>query len=253
MTEKKNKILANKIPKHVAIIMDGNGRWAKSKGNQRIFGHQHGVKAVRDVTEAAAELKIKYLTLYAFSKENWNRPKTEVKGLMSLLVKTMQSELNTLLKNNVKLHIIGDMASLPEKVRKGLEESIKKTEGNTGLNLIIALSYGARWEITNAINHIIADVKSGRINNDITETDFATYLTTKNIPDPELMIRTGGEQRISNFLLWQISYAELYFTEVLWPDFRKNDFFDAILDFQNRERRFGKTSEQTKSKKNDSK
>lgn len=243
----KEKIDIKKLPNHVAIIMDGNGRWAKEKGNQRIFGHKKGVVAVRDVTEASAELGIPYLTLYAFSKENWNRPKTEVIGLMSLLVSTINSETKTLMKNNIRLRVIGDIESLPEKVKKELEKAIEQTKNNSRLNLVLALSYGSRWEILNASKQIAQDVKKGHLDiNNIDEKIFDNYLTTKNIPDPELLIRTGGEQRISNFLLWQLSYAELYFTSVFWPDFRKKNFYDAIVDFQGRERRFGKTSEQRK-------
>ncbi len=243
----KEQINKNKLPVHVAIIMDGNGRWAKKKGNNRLFGHKKGVVAVREVCEASAELGIPYLTLYAFSKENWQRPKSEINGLMSLLVQTIESEMKTLMDNNIKLSVIGDISSLPESVCKGLDKAMDKTKNNERLTLVLALSYGARWEIINAVNKMYEEIKN--INNDdivITEEDFRRHLTTAEMPDPAMLIRTGGEKRISNFLLWQISYSELYFTDVLWPDFRKNDYYKAILDYQARERRFGKISEQTK-------
>lgn len=241
----KENINFEKLPLHIAIIMDGNGRWAKKKGNQRIFGHRNGVKAVREVTEAAAEIGIKYLTLYAFSTENWNRPRIEIDALMQLLVSTINSETETLMKNNVKLISIGDRESLPRQVRAKLEKAINDTSKNTGLTLNLALSYSARWEITKATKDIAADIAKGILKpEDVSEELLSNYLTTKNIPDPELLIRTSGEYRISNFLLWQIAYAEFYFTEKLWPDFRKQDFADAIVNFQMRERRFGKTSEQ---------
>ncbi len=243
----KESIDLNKLPQHVAIIMDGNGRWAKSKGKPRIFGHKNGVRAVRMVTEAAAELQIKYLTLYAFSTENWNRPKSEVDALMSLLVTTINSEIKTLNKNNVRLLTIGDIDSLPENAKNKLLKAVKKTSVNTGLSLVLALSYSSRWEITNAVKNIVKDVINSEISyNEISENLLSDYLTTKNIPDPELMIRTSGENRISNFLLWQMAYTELYFTNVLWPDYDKEHFYEAIVDFQKRERRFGKTSEQIK-------
>jgi undecaprenyl diphosphate synthase len=241
----KDKIKMDRLPGHVAIIMDGNGRWAKQKGNQRIFGHQNGVKAVRDTVEAAAELGLDYLTLYAFSTENWNRPRTEIDALMALLVSTLNSEKKTLLDNNVQLKAIGDLTSLPEKVANQLNKVIDETSLNDGLKLILALSYSGRWEMINAIRNIASDVVDNKMNiNEICDTSFNKYLTTCNLPDPELLIRTSGEYRISNFLLWQIAYAELYFTDTLWPDFRREDFYKAIVNFQSRERRFGKISEQ---------
>ncbi len=244
----KDKIVKQKLPKHVAIIMDGNGRWAKKKGNQRIFGHKNGVKAVREVTEAAGEIGIKYLTLYAFSTENWNRPRNEIDALMSLLVSTINSETKTLLKNNVRLKAIGDKTNLPDKVRQKLQEAIEKTKHGTGLTLILALSYSARWEITNAVQNIVGDAQKNKLDASAIDHELINkYLQTNAYPDPELLIRTSGEYRISNFLLWQIAYSELYFTETLWPDFRKEDFFKAIVEFQLRERRFGKTSEQIQS------
>lgn len=242
---KKDKIQSDKLPQHVAIIMDGNGRWAKKKGNQRIFGHKNGVAAVRDTVEAAAELDIKYLTLYAFSTENWNRPRTEIDALMSLLVTTINSETKTLLDNNVRLLAIGDLKSLPKVVGNKLLEVIEKTTKNTGLSLVLALSYSSRWEIANAVKYIATDVKNNKIDpSQIDANLLEKYLNTAGYPDPELLIRTSGEYRISNFLLWQIAYAELYFTETLWPDFRREHFYDALLSYQNRERRFGKISEQ---------
>jgi undecaprenyl diphosphate synthase len=241
----KEKINKDRLPKHVAIIMDGNGRWAKKKGNQRIFGHQNGVKAVRETVEAGAELGLGYLTLYAFSTENWNRPRTEIDALMSLLVSTLDAEKETLMKNNVRLLTIGDTKNLPEEVQNNLQRIIDTTAGNSGLSLVLALSYSGRWEIANAIREIMVDVKSGKIKNeDVDDCLIQNYLSTRGIPDPELMIRTSGEYRLSNFLLWQLAYAELYFTKTLWPDFGKEDFYEALIDFQCRERRFGKTSEQ---------
>ncbi len=229
----------NNLPKHIAIIMDGNGRWAKQKSKSRIFGHRNGVKSVKETVEYAAEIGINYLTLYAFSTENWQRPKKEVTGLMSLLVSTIKSETKSLMENNIKLTSIGNINMLPEKCKKELNESIKLTSGNTKLNLILALSYSSRWEIKNAIRKIIRDgLKANEISEDIIEQ----YLATKNVPDPELLIRTSGENRISNFLLWQIAYTEFYFCKKLWPDFRKEDLKDAILEYQKRERRFGKTA-----------
>lgn len=243
----KDDIIKEKMPKHTAIIMDGNGRWAQKRGNKRIFGHKNGVKAVRNVTEAAAELGMQYLTLYAFSTENWNRPKFEVDALMSLLVSTINKETPTLQKNNVKLLTIGDTAHLPKDVIRKLNKAKKETESNTGLNLILALSYSSRWEITNAVNNIVSDFKNGKISEDkIDENIIRAYLNTKDIPDPEFLIRTSGEQRISNFLLWQLAYTELYFTDVLWPDYTKEDFYKALVNYQQRERRFGKTSQQLK-------
>lgn len=245
MESLKDQLIIDKLPKHVAVIMDGNGRWAQKKGNSRIFGHQHGVTAVREVTEAAAELGLKYLTLYAFSTENWRRPQREVDALMSLLVSTISSETKTLLKNNVKLNTIGCRECLPKNVLKKLEDSEQATSGNTGLTLTLALSYSSRWEIVEASKKIAEDVLTGKLKTkEITDEVFNKYLTTHNLPDPELMIRTSGELRISNFLLWQIAYSELFFSDVLWPDYRKEDFHEALLDYQKRERRFGKTSQQ---------
>lgn len=240
-----NKIRKDRLPKHVAIIMDGNGRWAKQRNEHRIVGHQHGVEAVRETVETAGELGISYLTLYAFSTENWNRPEDEILGLMEILVDAIEHETPTLMKNNVRLKAIGNLESMPEKVRNKLNESINKTAKNTGLTLVLALSYSSQWEIVNAVKNIAAKVDNDTINVDAIDNDmFANHLTTAGIPDPELMIRTSGELRISNFLLWQLAYAELYFTSVFWPDFTKEEFYKALLDYQNRERRFGKTSEQ---------
>lgn len=241
----KEQINKQNLPSHVAIIMDGNGRWAKKQGKLRLFGHNNGVSSVRAVTEAAAELGIKFLTLYAFSTENWNRPEEEVKGLMSLLIHTIEAETPTLNKNNVRLLSIGDNSRMPEDVRKRLQACIETTKDNTGLTLVLALSYSSRWEITKATQNIAKDIAAGTIKaEEITEELISSYMCTKNIPDPELLIRTSGEYRISNFLLWQIAYSELYFTEVLWPDFQKEDLYKAIVNYQSRERRFGKTSEQ---------
>lgn len=235
----------SKLPSHVAIIMDGNGRWAKQKGEHRIFGHQNGVASVKEVTEAAAELGIHYLTLYAFSTENWNRPKEEVDALMELLVSTIHKEVPTLNKNKIRLKAIGNLKSLPENCYNELMEAIAETSKNDRLTLVLALSYSSKWEIIDSVKQIAEKVKNNTLSIDkIDDAVFSSHLCTHGIPDPELLIRTSGEQRISNFLLWQIAYAELYFTEKLWPDFRKEDFFDSILDYQNRERRFGKTSEQ---------
>lgn len=235
------------LPQHIAIIMDGNGRWAKEKGKLRVFGHQNGVKAVRDTVESAAELGIKHLTLYAFSTENWNRPKFEVNALMELLVSTINKETKTLMDNNIRLNAIGDLEQLPSSCLRELKEAMKKTEANTRMTLHLALSYSSRWEITNAMKQIATKVKNNEISiEELNDSLIDEHLTTKGIPDPELLIRTSGEHRISNFLLWQIAYAELYFTDKLWPDFRKEDLYEAIIDFQSRERRFGKTSEQVK-------
>ena len=241
----RKQIDENKLPSHVAIIMDGNGRWAQHRGLDRIFGHQQGVNAVREVIEAAAELKIRFLTLYAFSTENWGRPDEEVSALMGIMIQSLSNETETLLKNNISLKAIGDLDRLADDVREKLTETITVTSVSTGLNLIIAMSYSARWEITMAARRMSIDAKNGTLDPDsVTEEDFEKYLTTNGIPDPELMIRTSGELRISNFLLWQVAYAEFYFTNTLWPDFGKDDFYKAIIDFQKRERRFGKTSEQ---------
>ncbi|GAB4343772.1 MAG: isoprenyl transferase [Flammeovirgaceae bacterium] len=241
----KEKIDRNNIPQHIAVIMDGNGRWAKKRGAKRIFGHQNAIQAVRETVESTAELGVKYLTLYAFSTENWNRPEMEVMALMKLLVSTIHNETPTLIKNNIRLSSIGEIADLPADCQKELLEAIESTKNNTGMNLILALSYSGRWEIMKAVNQIIEDVRNGKISEKtLTEHQISNYLSTKGVPDPELLIRTSGEQRISNFLLWQIAYTELFFTETLWPDFRKEDVFEAILAYQKRERRFGKTSEQ---------
>ena len=243
----KDKIDFDRLPSHIAIIMDGNGRWAQEKGEDRLFGHLHGVESVRNIVEGAAELSIKYLTLYAFSTENWDRPEYEVTGLMELLVDTIRKEVPTLNKNNIKLHVIGDIKMLPENARKELTEALAETSGNTGLNLVMALSYSSRWELVNAIKNIAKDVQDGKlVSNEITQHTLQQYLSTHDFPDPELMIRTSGEFRISNFLLYQLAYAELYFTDTRWPDFRKENLYEAILDFQQRERRFGKTGEQLK-------
>lgn len=239
------EINKNNLPQHIAIIMDGNGRWAKQQSKLRVFGHQGGVKAVRDTVEGAAELGVKYLTLYAFSTENWNRPKFEVDALMELLVKTINKETKTLMDNDIKLKAIGDIESLPSNCKSNLTEAIAKTANNKRMTLVLALSYSSKWEVLEGIKKIARDVEAKNLNpDDISEEVFASTLTTHNIPDPELLIRTSGEHRISNFLLWQIAYAELYFTDILWPDFRREHLQKAILDYQNRERRFGKTSEQ---------
>ena len=233
----KEKIDKNNVPQHIAITMDGNGRWAEKRGEFRIFGHQNGVKAVKETVEAAAEIGIKYLTLYAFSTENWNRPQKEVDSLMELLISTINKETNTLMKNNIRLATIGNIKNLPLTCRKELKAAIKKTENNNCTTLMLALSYSSRWEIINAIKQII---KKGVTEKEINEDLFSQYLNTKGVPNPELLIRTSGEKRISNFLLWQIAYAELYFTDKFWPEFRKEDLFKAIVEFQSRERRFGK-------------
>lgn len=235
----------DKIPQHVAIIMDGNGRWAKQQGEDRIFGHHEGVNSVREIVEAAAEVGVKYLTLYAFSTENWNRPKEEVDALMELLVATISMETPQLHKNGVKLEAIGNLKSLPVSCFNELQESINTTKNNKGLTLVLALSYSSKWEITASVKEIAEQVAEGKLKpSDITEEIISSHLCTTKYPDPELMIRTSGEHRISNFLLWQLAYAEFYFTDKLWPDFRKQDFFEAINAYQARERRFGKTSEQ---------
>jgi len=241
----KEQINKNRLPKHVAIIMDGNGRWARQRGNKRVFGHKNGVTAVRDTVEGAAEIGIKYLTLYAFSTENWNRPRNEIDALMQLLVSSLNAEIKTLMKNNVSLLTIGDTESLPPNVKNKLHAVIDKTSANSGLYLILALSYSARWEICEATKKMLKDYKNDKFNlNDVDDNKIRCYLSTAKYPDPELLIRTSGEYRISNFLLWQIAYSELYFTETLWPDFRRENLFEAIINFQKRERRFGKTSEQ---------
>jgi undecaprenyl diphosphate synthase len=245
MEQLEAQIDKQRLPRHIAIIMDGNGRWAQEQGQDRLFGHFHGVESVRNIVEGCAELGVEYLTLYAFSTENWDRPEYEVNGLMELLVDTIRRETETLNKNNIKLHVIGDRRMLSEAVNKELDESLEITGQNTGLNLIMALSYSGRWELVNAVRNIAADVEAGRLKAaDVDQATLQQYLWTSEFPDPELMIRTSGEYRISNFLLFQLAYAELYFTNTRWPDFRKKHLYEAILDFQNRERRFGKTSAQ---------
>lgn len=245
MEDLKGKINKDRLPRHIAVIMDGNGRWAKEKGQDRLYGHFHGVESVRAVVEGCAELGVEYLTLYAFSTENWDRPQYEVSGLMELLVDTIRKEVPLLNRNNIQLHVIGDIKMLPENARTELQEALDETSKNNGLKLILALSYSSRWELVRAVKNIANDVKAGKLNPDsITQNTFEQYLATSGFPDPELMIRTGGENRISNFLLYQLAYAELYFTNTRWPDFRKENLFEAIIDFQNRERRFGKISEQ---------
>lgn len=243
----KEQVSAENVPEHVAIIMDGNGRWAKSKGMPRMYGHKSGVKSVRDVTEAAAEIGIKYLTLYAFSTENWSRPPAEVTALMTLLVETIKKEIRDLHKNGVRLMAIGAIEQLPEATYKALLNGIEQTKNNTRINLVLALNYSAKWEILHATRSIASLVHAGILSPDrITEEVFEKALTTHGIPDPELLIRTSGETRISNFLLWQIAYSELYFTPVMWPDFGRDELFKSIINYQSRERRFGKTSEQLK-------
>ncbi|MBY0535899.1 MAG: isoprenyl transferase [Chitinophagaceae bacterium] len=251
MSSLKEQIDTERLPRHIAIIMDGNGRWAQEKGKDRLYGHFHGVESVRDIVEGCAELGVGYLTLYAFSTENWDRPAYEVTGLMELLVETIRKETATLNKNNIKLHVIGDHSMLPENAKQALKESLDMTSTNTGLHLIMALSYSSRWELVNAVQRIASDVELGTIKAaDVNQDTLQRYLSTSEFPDPELMIRTSGEYRISNFLLYQLAYAELYFTPVRWPDFRKENLYEAILDFQGRERRFGKTSAQVKSETN---
>jgi len=245
MSDLLQKIDKDRLPRHIAIIMDGNGRWAQEQGQDRLFGHYHGVESVRNIVESAAELGIGYLTLYAFSTENWDRPEYEVVGLMELLVSTIRKEAEVLHKNRIRLHVIGDMRMLPENARKELNEALEMTAGNTGLNLIMALSYSGRWELLNAVQQIARAVQDGRLDaGAISQEVLQQHLCTAGFPDPELMIRTSGEYRISNFLLYQLAYAELYFTDVRWPDFRRDNLYEAIIDYQNRERRFGKTSAQ---------
>lgn len=241
----KENLDKHNLPRHIAVIMDGNGRWAKKKGAMRVFGHKNAIEAVRDTTEACAELGIGYLTLYAFSTENWNRPKAEVNALMELLVMTIKKEIKTLQKNNVRLQAIGDLENLPGNCQQELQEAIDKTSTNTGLTLILALSYSGRWEIVQAARQLAAEAKAGTLDPQSIDSElFGKYLNTRQFPDPELLIRTSGEMRISNFLLWQLAYTEIYITEVLWPDFRRNHLYEAIDAYQKRERRFGKTSEQ---------
>ena len=245
--ELKERIDITRLPKHIAIIMDGNGRWAKKQGKLRLFGHEQGVIPVRETIEAAAELGVEYITLYAFSKENWNRPKYEVDALMSLLVKTINKEIKSLQENDIRLQTIGDTSSLPSKTQIQLQNAIDETANNKRMTLVLALSYSSRWELVEACKKIATQVKKGELSIDeIDNQVMESSLNTSNMPDPELLIRTSGELRISNFLLWQIAYSELFFTEKLWPEFRKEDLFEAIIDYQNRERRFGKTSEQLK-------
>ena len=247
MSDLLNQVDKTRLPRHIAIIMDGNGRWAKEQGQDRLFGHFHGVESVRNIVEGCAELGVEYLTLYAFSTENWDRPEYEVVGLMELLVSTIHNEVESLHKNNIRLHVIGDMNMLPGYAKKELEEALVYTKNNTGLNLIMALSYSGRWELLNAVKSIAHKVKKGELAvEDINQDTLQKHLDTSDFPDPELMIRTSGEYRISNFLLYQLAYAELYFTQVRWPDFRKQHLYEAIVDYQGRERRFGKTGEQVK-------
>ncbi len=239
------KIDKNRLPRHIAIIMDGNGRWAQEKGQDRLYGHFHGVESVRNIVEGASEIGIEYLTLYTFSTENWDRPAYEVTGLMELLVETIKNEVPVLNKNNIRLHVIGAVDMLPANAQRQLQEALDETSPNTGLNLILALSYSSRWELVNAVKNIALDVQAGKMDAaSITQDTLQNYLSTSAFPDPELMIRTSGEFRISNFLLYQLAYAELYFTDTRWPDFRKENLVEAILDYQARERRFGKISAQ---------
>jgi undecaprenyl diphosphate synthase len=247
----KDRINKEKLPRHIAIIMDGNGRWAQKRGNQRIFGHKNAVAAVRDTVEAAAELGIGYLTLYTFSTENWKRPKSEIDALMALLSATITNETKTLIDNNVRLNAIGNLEQLPKGVQQQLQKAISTTSGNTGLNLVLALSYSSRAEMIAAVKKIAADVETGKVSaSQIDAAFFENYLYTAGFPEPELLIRTSGEFRISNFLLWQIAYTELYFTQTLWPDFRREHLYEAILSYQCRERRFGRTADQIKESAN---
>ena len=246
MTSQKENINLHNLPQHIAVIMDGNGRWAKQKGAARIFGHRNAVDAVRAVIEGSGELGIKYLTLYAFSTENWGRPKEEIDGLMELLVSTLKKEIKSLNENNVRLRAIGDLPQLPRNCQDNLFDAIEATKNNTGLTVIIALSYSGRWEIVEATRHLAEEVAKGNLKpEEITEQMFASRLETAGVPDPELLIRTSGELRISNFLLWQIAYTEIYITPTLWPDFRKENLYEAIVAYQKRERRFGKVLERT--------
>lgn len=241
----KKEINLERLPRHIAVIMDGNGRWAKERGKPRLFGHKNAIKAVRDVSEACKELGVGCLTLYAFSTENWNRPQDEVKGLMVLMGQTIKKEVNTLLRDNVQLRVIGDLSRMPKVYYEQVKFAIEATKNCTGMILEIALSYSGRWDITEAARKIAREAVEGKLNpDDITEETFSNHLATAGIPDPELMIRTSGELRISNYLMWQLAYSELYFTNKYWPDFRKEDLYEAIVDYQQRERRFGKTSEQ---------
>jgi len=243
----KDQIDRNRLPRHVAMIMDGNGRWAEKKGGERLFGHRSGVESVRQVVEAAGELGVEYLTLYAFSTENWKRPRTEIDGLMTLLTRSITNETHKLNENNVRLLVIGNTADLPKNVNKQLMNAVEFLSGNKGLTLVLALSYSGRWELTDAARKMAADAVAGKLDpQDIDHAKMEAYLTTSFMPDPELLIRTSGEKRISNFLLWQLAYTELYFTPVLWPDFRKEHFYEALIDYQRRERRFGRVREKTR-------
>ena len=245
----KEQIILERLPKHIAVIMDGNGRWAKERGKPRIFGHTSALQSVREVSEACAELGVSYLTLYAFSTENWNRPLAEVSGLMSLLATTIRNEVSTMNKNSIKLNAIGDLKSLPKANYDQLMQAIADTSHNTRMTLTLALSYSGRWDLTQATRRMAEEVAQGKLQPDaINDATISSYLSTAGIPDPELLIRTSGEERISNFLLWQLAYSELYFTPKYWPDFRKADLYEAILNYQHRERRFGKTSEQVTNK-----
>ncbi len=242
---KQEHIDNSKLPKHIAVIMDGNGRWAKQKGMPRIFGHKNGVKAVKEITEAAAKIGIEYLTLYAFSTENWNRPAIEVDALMRLLVETIKKEINDLNKNGIRLNAIGDISKLPPRSKTALEEAIEETKANSKMVLNLALNYSAKWEIVNAVQKIATSVQNGDLNVSNIDADyFSQQLETAGMPDPELLIRTSGEKRISNYLLWQLAYTELLFLDIYWPDFKESHLIDCIIEYQNRERRFGKTSEQ---------
>lgn len=243
----KTQIIPNKVPQHVAIIMDGNGRWAQQQGELRIFGHTNGVESVRAAITASVEIGVEFLTLYAFSTENWNRPKEEIDALMNLLVQSITQELDSMNEQGVKLETIGDIDNLPKSCQLALKDAIDETKNNDKLTLILALSYSSRWEITNAITKIALQIEENKLSpNEINEDLISSYLSTSNFPDPELLIRTSGENRISNFLMWQLAYTELFFTDILWPDFDKECFYKAIIDFQKRERRFGKTTEQLK-------
>ena len=245
----KQQIDMERLPQHIAIIMDGNGRWAKERGKARIFGHQSAIQSVREVSEACAEFGVSYLTLYAFSTENWSRPMAEVNGLMSLLAQTIKAETATLNKNNIRLNAIGDLKSLPQTNYDQLMQAIEDTSRNTRMTLTLALSYSGRWDLTQASRRMAEDVAQGKLQPEaVNDALVSSYLSTAGIPDPELLIRTSGEERISNFLLWQLAYSELYFTPIYWPDFRKADLYEAILNYQHRERRFGKTSEQVTNK-----
>ena len=247
MESLKDKIITERLPQHIAIIMDGNGRWAKEQGKMRVFGHQHGVDTVRTITEACAEIGVKYLTLYAFSTENWNRSSFEVNALMKLLTSALKSELKTLNNNNVRLNAIGDLQRLPKSQYEALQYAMDNTKNNTRMTITLCLSYSSRWELTKAMKDIATEVQKGLIKpEDVDETMINSHLATAGMPDPDLLIRTSGEERISNYMLWQIAYSELYFTKKYWPDFSKEDLYEAVVDYQNRERRFGKTSEQIK-------